>query len=283
MGMTERPGGEELGRISDLLTGCGLPLHGACAFAELSHNLLPCRAAARLPDKPGTVLTLLFPYRFPDRGPRNLSRYAACLPDYHLAAGEVLSSAAAALRAAYPRYRFEPFVDNSPLPEVRAAALSGLGCIGDNGLLIHPVYGSWVFIAAIVTDMVLPLPPAGPPLGCLHCGACAAACPAGCIGREAAGRRGCRRGCLSAVSQKKGSLTPKEEALLRSSPLVWGCDRCQEVCPLNRGTQIQPHPCFTGYQGRLTAGELGDLTGKAYGWRGRGVLERNLKLQGGPD
>lgn len=143
--------------------GCGLPLHGACAFAELSHNLLPCRAAARLPDKPGTVLTLLFPYRFPDRGPRNLSRYAACLPDYHLAAGEVLSSAAAALRAAYPRYRFEPFVDNSPLPEVRAAALSGLGCIGDNGLLIHPVYGSWVFIAAIVTDMVLPLPPAGPP------------------------------------------------------------------------------------------------------------------------
>lgn len=78
MGMTGRRGGEELGRISDLLTGCGLPLHGACAFAELSHNLLPCRAAARLPDKPGTVLTLLFPYRFPDRGPRNLSRYAAC-------------------------------------------------------------------------------------------------------------------------------------------------------------------------------------------------------------
>lgn len=191
----------------------------------------------------------------------------------------MLSSAAAALRAAYPRYRFEPFVDNSPLPEVRAAALSGLGCIGDNGLLIHPVYGSWVFIAAIVTDMVLPLPPGRPAAGCLHCGACAAACPAGCIGREAAGRRG----CLSAVSQKKGSLTPKEEALLRSSPLVWGCDRCQEVCPLNRGTQIQPYPCFTGYQGRLTAGELGDLTGKAYGWRGRGVLERNLKLQGGPD
>lgn len=269
-----------LKRIGDILTGCGLPLHGACSFGELSDSLLSCRAAARLPDKPKTVLTVLFPYRFPDQGPRNLSRYAACLPDYHLAAGEVLAGAATALREAFPGHRFEPFVDNSPLPEVRAAALSGLGCIGDNGLLIHPVYGSWVFIAAIVTDLDLPLPPAAPPQGCLHCGACAAACPAACLELSREGRR---QSCLSAVTQKKGELTAEERALLQASPLVWGCDRCQEVCPLNRGTRIQPHPCFTGYQGLLTERGLEDLAGKAYGWRGRRVLERNLRLQGGPD
>lgn len=103
------------------------------------------------------MLALLFPYRFPDDDPgRNLSRYA-CVEDYHQAGGRVLRALAEDLAILWPGRAFEPFLDNSPLPEVYAAALCGLGVVGDNGLLIHPRYGSYVFIGTIVTDA--PLPP----------------------------------------------------------------------------------------------------------------------------
>ena len=101
---------------------------------------------------------------------------------------------------------------------------------------------------------------------------CAAACPGGCLpGGE-------RDSCLSALSQKKGALTPAEEETLRRGGLAWGCDACQEACPLNRAAVIAPHPCFTWYRPRMTEEDAEDLTGKAYGWRGKAVPLRNLRL-----
>ncbi len=249
----------------------GFDAYGVCDFAAVSERLLPCRAAARLPAGARRVLALLFPYRFPDDDPgRNLSRYA-CVEDYHQAGGRVLRALAEDLAILWPGRAFEPFLDNSPLPEVYAAALCGLGVVGDNGLLIHPRYGSYVFIGAIVTDAPLP-PTGGAVAACPHCGACAAACPGGCLpGGE-------RDSCLSALSQKKGALTPEEEETLRRGGLVWGCDACQEACPLNRAAVIAPHPCFTWYRPRMTEEDAEDLTGKAYGWRGKAVPLRNLRL-----
>ena len=262
-------------RVGRILRQAGLPLHGFCPFAAVADRLLPCRAAARLPEGSRTVIVALFPYRFPEEGRRNLSRYA-CVPDYHQAAGRVLQGAAAALAEAF-NASFEAFIDNSPIPEVYAAASAGLGRMGDNGLLLHPVYGSWVFIGCIVTDMELEAR-ASAPAACLHCGACGTACPGGCVGGADKPRR-----CLSAVSQKKGPLEEAEERLLAGSPLVWGCDTCQEVCPLNRDAKIDPHPCFGGFEGWLDRAVLDaldreGLRRKAYGWRGRAVVERNLSI-----
>ena len=141
--------------VQTILERRQLPLHGVCAFDDAANALLPCRAAARLPANAARILVTLFPYRFTDSGARNLSRYA-CVPDYHIAAGDWLRETAQELAAALPDWHFEPFIDNSPIPEVKAAALAGLGCIGDNGLLLHPQYGSWVFIGTIVTDAPLP-------------------------------------------------------------------------------------------------------------------------------
>ncbi len=255
-----------------------LPLFGFCPFEAIADRLLSCRAAARLPEAARTVVVCLFPYRWPHEGARNLSRYA-CVPDYHRAAGGLLQQAAAALQKAFPRERFVPFIDNSPVPEVRTAALAGLGAVGDNGLLIHPVYGSWVFIGELVTTLSLPSGGPDTPPGCLHCGRCAAGCPSGCIGAEGSGGEP----CLSAITQKKGTLTPREEGLLRTSPLVWGCDACQEVCPLNAGTVCAPHPCFDSYSPLLTEAGLEDWRDKPWGWRGREVPARNLRLKGGSD
>lgn len=256
--------------IAAILREQAIDSFGVCSYAALRDGLRPCRAGSRLPENAQSVLVALFPYRFPESGPRNLCRYA-CVPDYHKTAGAVLDRVAAALRRAYPDNAFAAFIDDSPLPEVEAAVHAGLGCRGDNGLLIHPTYGSYVFIGAIVTDRILTAADA-PPAACLHCGACQKVCPAGCLpgtGRE---------DCLSAVSQKKGELTHEEQQRLRAGGLVWGCDACQEVCPLNRNAAIRPHPCFDRYTPWLGFDGLEMLQDKAYGWRGRAVPERNLRI-----
>lgn len=259
--------------VSPLLDAAGLSLHGFCRFDDLGGHLLPCRAAARLPEEASVVIVALFPYRFPDDGcPRNLSRYA-CVPDYHRTAGEVLRSAAERLARRYPTFRFEPFIDNSPIPEVRAASLAGLGRIGDHGLLIHPQFGSYVFIGTIVCDAPWPVP-RGELAFCPHCGACTKACPGNCLtaGRPDRGR------CLSALTQKKGALTAEEEGLIRQNGLLWGCDTCQDVCPENAGVLCDPHPCFEEYRPMAGPADFDDLAGKAYGWRGKAVLLRNWNL-----
>ena len=268
----------------------GLPLHGFCPFSAIEDRLLPCRGRDRLwevfpPEAPTkTVIAALFPYRFPDEkipsglpgenGRENLSRYAR-VPDYHLAAGAVLKQAAGRLAETFPGERFLPFIDSSPIPEVRTAALAGLGVVGEHGLLIHPEYGSWVFIGTITTSLALGGPVSDPPPHCPRCGRCAAVCPGDCLGSPSAGRET----CLSAITQKKGELTPGEADRIRRSGMAWGCDFCQEACPLNRNVRIAPHPCFGGrYERMLTEESLQDLQGKAYGWRGKKVLLRNLSL-----
>ncbi len=246
-----------------------VPDSGVCPFAEIADSLLPCRAASRLPAGAKSVIMMIFPYRFPDSPGRDLSRYA-CVPDYHLVAGEVLEAAAARCAEAFPDYQFVPFLDNSPIPEVKAAALAGLGVIGHNGLLIHPTFGSFVFLGELVTD--LPLPATGDRIRhCDGCGNCAAACPGGCL------PGGDRARCISAISQKKGALTEEEIALLQKGGLVWGCDRCQEACPLNRDVTIDPHPCFTDYTPRFDHNHPAFDT-RAYAWRGKAVPQRNAAL-----
>ncbi|MBR5134929.1 MAG: epoxyqueuosine reductase [Clostridia bacterium] len=242
---------------------------GVCAFDVEKRPLLSCRAMSRLPQEARSVVVVLFPYAFEENGERNISRYA-CVPDYHEAAGAVLAALCDDCRAMFPEEKFEAFMDNSPLPEVACAVAAGLGVRGDHGLLINETYGSYVFIGCIVTTAQLPCEEMSGE--CLHCGACARACGGGCLSV------GGRESCLSAITQKKGELTTEECAAIRRNGLLWGCDTCQEVCPMNRGKRIDPHPCFTWYDPLLTTASLSDLTGKAYSWRGKAVLMRNLSI-----
>ncbi len=247
-----------------------VPDCGVCDFEEICPHLITCRAASRVPKNAKSVIMCIFPYRFISDEKRELSYYA-CVPDYHIAAGEVLSQAADALKAAFPTFEFVPFTDNSPIPEVYTAARAGLGMIGDHRLLIHPTFGSYVFLGEIVTDMQIP-PTDGTVTYCEHCGACAAACHGKCLPGDD------RALCVSAVSQKKGDLTEKEITLLRESGLAWGCDTCQEACPHNQHAQINPHPCFTDYTPTLLQSDDPRFSTRAYAWRGKAVPYRNKEL-----
>lgn len=249
-----------------------IELWGACGFDKLEDRLLPCRNLSRLPKHPRTVLCALFPYRTPVID-RNVSRYAVP-PDYHAIVLPMLQRVARRLSLTFPENSFAAFVDNSPIPEVYAAALCGLGCVGDHGLLIHPDYGSWVFIGELVTDLSLP-GDNREAAGCLHCGACARACPSKAL--QPTGL--IRERCLSHLTQKKGELTAEEAALIQKGKLVWGCDQCQESCPMNQGTMRRGmEPFQRGLLPVIGPGQASQLEGRAFGWRPPAVLERNLAL-----
>lgn len=220
---------------------------------------------------------------------RNLSLYAVPR-DYHLYVRELSERMLPALRGSFPAFRFALFADHSPIFEVEAAARAGLGIVGLNHLLITPEYGSFVFLMEVITDAdlktVTGLDEIGFPQGdvprCEGCGACLTACPASCgsSGMDA---------CLSGLTQKKGELTGEEKDRLRAHPLVWGCDICQLACPHNkrvlRERRDTPVPFFREDRiTRISTEQLAAMNdeafaSRAFAWRGRKTLLRNLALK----
>ena len=245
------------------------------APVESAMPFLQCRALSRIPEKACSVIVLLFPYYTGPCSKRNISRYAM-IPDYHMVAGQYLSQLCERLRREYPDNAFEYFTDNSPLREVSCANAAGLGVIGDNGLLIHPQYGSYIFIGEIVSD--LPLAYSQPSKNhCLQCGICRKSCPNGAIGPEGAVDLSL---CRSHITQKKGELTPFEQEQIVAGGLIWGCDICNDSCPLNRHVSITPIPEFLESVIPVMSEEdvISLLKTRPYNYRGQKTILRNFHL-----
>jgi len=241
------------------------------------------KAVEALCPNPGGVYVAAFPY-FAGTAPGNLSLYCRG-EDYHRVLLRRLSTVCDYLKKKYPSNTFIPGTDNSPLPEKVLACMAGVGRLGKHGLLIVPPHGSYVFLGTILTDLVLEDHPYGSTEPSCDCETCVRACPTGAL--TADGFDASR--CLAHLTQKKGDLTPEEEALLKKSPMIWGCDICQKVCPLNRGAAITPLPEFReNLICSLSARDLEGMTQKefqdaygdrAFAWRGIGPLKRNLELK----
>ena len=228
----------------------------------------------------GTVFMLAVPYfsRACEDDDRCISAYAVSR-DYHLFFKELYDELLPFLTKKYPNHSFAAFADHSPISELHAAARAGLGIIGKNGLLLTEKYGSYIFLGEVITDMEIPCE-AQKVNFCMDCGACKNACPS--IVSE-------KSVCLSALSQKKGALSEEEEKILLETNTVWGCDKCQECCPYNQGAKkagsiYSPIPFFN--ENTLscpTVQEIEnmsdtDFAARAYSWRGRETILRNLRL-----
>ena len=116
---------------------------------------------------------------------------------------------------------------NVSYPAREAALRAGMGVIGQNGMLITPEYGSRFVIILMATDIVHTAPDCGEHGGCLHCGRCAKACPAGAIDARGLSRpERCIRNFMM-----EGVVAP--EALREKMGMrLIGCDICQRVCPM---------------------------------------------------
>ena len=250
----------------------GLP-YGFSAFSDVSDSLIPCRAKERIPENAKTVISVLFPYYLGEKAYENsnVSRYAVS-EDYHNITGRIINEIKESLMKVFPDNKFEAFVDNSPLPEVRCAVNAGLGVMGINNLFISPVYGSWVFLGEIVTDREFPLSEKKPSL-CIGCMKCKTACPVNAI----TGKEIIKEKCLSFLSQKKGELDEETVRLIEGTGCAWGCDICQKVCPYNKNAEITPIKEFFSTAVPFVTKET-EIENRAFSWRGKAVIDRNLDI-----
>lgn len=256
--------------VAEILSKHGIEYFGLLPAAE-ADMLKPPMEGVR------AYVIMLLPYHTAGVE-RNVALFA-CFPDYHALTRELLGSVCAELERAFPGETFKATVDNSPIAEVNCAAKCGLGITGDNGLLINERYGSYCFIAEIATTLELPPLKRDPgAVGCLHCGACIAACPHGALSADGFDADK----CVSHVSQKKGQLTPEEEEMIASADFIWGCDRCQDACPLNAGLGDTRLGCFKPTAPFVTEEMICDpvfFKASAFAWRGKAAILRNIALQ----
>lgn len=234
-------------------------------------------------DKDCYAIMMLFPYRS-EIMLKNLTVYAS-VKDYHGYIEAFSKELEGFLKDKHPSGVFKVFSDHSPIDEVHACCVSGLGFIGDNGLLITEKYSSFVFLGECITnvspsELGLEVAPEIEVRGCLHCGKCKNACPCGCIG-EALDKK---KECLSAITQKKGALTNEEISLIVENGSIWGCDACQNVCPYTRNASYTPIEYFKKdviecldleALEKMTSEEF---SSRPFAWRGMDTIRRNVLI-----
>lgn len=252
-------------------------------YASLALSSLIIINPRRIPVGMEGATLFLIPYDDGSPHDGNISRYAVPR-DYHLYITELSERFAAFLEKSGEHLDFSFAADTSPILEHDAAVKANLGFEGKNHLILNERYGSYIFIGALFTKEIPTLCRTQRETRrfCNGCGRCLAACPAKCA------ESGDFSTCLSALTQKK-RLSAEEEQIVARHTLCWGCDICQEVCPHNRGAAATPIEFFRRDRlTRLTAESLSEMRedeflSRAYAWRGRAVVERNLRLQSDKD
>ena len=249
------------------------PLWGVCPFDKIKEGLIDCRAKSRLPENPKSVIAACFPYLLEKESYENInvSKYAV-VTDYHTVALGRLNRAVKKFSELFPDEEFIAFADNSPIPEVSAACKAGLGARGLNTLLITEKYGSYVFIGEIVTSLEIKTEDAAEK-NCIGCKKCIEKCPSGALTDEGFDRAL----CLSEITQKKGTLSEEELRLMKDCGCVWGCDICQDICPMNKNAAVTSVEEFVSSPIPFVD-EGCTLENRAYEWRGRKTIERNISL-----
>ena len=220
----------------------------------------------------------VFPYLPEKISDGNISLYARG-QDYHIWVKEILNKAVEELQREYPDAVFKAYTDTSPHDEVMIAYKCGLGALGKNRLLITDDYGSYVFIGIIETDLECTAPPRQL-RNCIGCNACIKACPGCAISENGVDNKK----CLSDITQRRSDLTEDESEMVKNHSLIWGCDTCQLVCPMNKGVK---HSGVQEIIHTLTTQDV-DISDKqfrkkyadfAFSFRGVKPLKRNLELK----
>ena len=230
---------------------------------------------------PKSAIVCLFPYYVEHKDPSNLSRYTWAT-DYHLVINEYLKKLIEKLQIINTDAQFSIHCDTSPLADRYMAYLAGLGFYGKNNCFISPKWGSYVVIGTILTTLELE-PDTPLTQSCMECNRCITACLGQCLGHDEFKFDTCK----SYLTQKKGELTSEEEHIIAKTPLVFGCDVCQEVCPHNKDIPTTPIPEFQSVETYIDIDELDSITNKefkakyghrAFSWRGKKILMRNQEI-----
>ena len=123
----------------------------------------------------------------------------------------------------------KPYVDTGPVLERDFATDAGLGWNGKSTVQIHRRFGTWFFLAEILTTLELDY---DSPFGdhCGKCTRCITACPTQAI---TAPHSVDARRCISYLTiEHKGSIPIEFRKAIGDR--IYGCDDCLDACPWNR-------------------------------------------------
>jgi epoxyqueuosine reductase len=218
-----------------------------------------------------SIIALAWPYRpvRPVAGPTGdrprgrMAGYAlleqpdgGSVADYHEVLARRCDDLVAWLRERAPEVRAKRFVDHGWAIDRAVAERAGIGFTGKHASLLTAGAGSYVLLAEIAVSLPLP---ADPPSkrSCGTCAACLPACPTGAI--VAPGVIDARR-CISYLTIEHTGAIPVELRPLMGT-WVFGCDLCQEACPINHRLAPSPavEPVPMAAKGPVAAPDLIEL------------------------
>ena len=131
------------------------------------------------------------------------------------------------------------YVDTGPMLDRAVAERAGVGWFGKNTNVLTRSHGSWVFLGQVITDLELE-PDAPSKKTCGQCRVCIDKCPTGAI---VAPYVLDNAKCISYLTiELRGSMPRHLRPLV--GDWVFGCDICQDVCPVNRKAQPTQEPAF---------------------------------------
>lgn len=199
-------------------------------YPEFAKSILVARLF--YDDNNGTGI--VSPYQFV------VSRYATRV-DYHILLQDLIGNILSNIEEKRKSLQFKIFVDSSPVMEKPLGYLAGFGFWGKNSLLIDSERGSFFNLGGAFLSIDLAEETSVQHADyCAMCEACLTACPTGAIVSPFVidARR-----CISYLTIEYKGVISRELANLMGNR-GFGCDVCQEVCPLNmkvcKGEALNP-------------------------------------------
>lgn len=206
-------------------------MHGSMHYMEKHFDLRI--DPSKLVPGAQSVITVLLNY-FPAQQQRSdapqIAKYAYG-EDYHQVIREKLQQLLFEMRQEIGEVNGRGFVDSAPVLERSWALKSGLGWIGKNGNLLTKQFGSFFFIATLITDLALEYDTPFTKDFCGTCTRCIDACPTEAIlpNKIVDGSK-----CISYYTIELKEMLIPENVKGKFENWMFGCDTCQDVCPWNR-------------------------------------------------
>jgi epoxyqueuosine reductase len=171
------------------------------------------------------------------------------------------------------------YVDDGPMLDRAAAARSGLGWFGKSTNILTSSHGSWVLLGQVITNMELE-PDSPLNKTCGTCVRCIDDCPTGAIVAPFVVDN---TRCISYQTIENRGVIPLEMRPLIGD-WVFGCDICQDVCPVNRKAQKPQQPIQKTEAirptGKLDLSEMLELTEEEFRSRFQGTSIMRAKRVG---
>jgi epoxyqueuosine reductase len=211
-----------------------LAAHKNADMAWLERNLHLRENPSLLLEGCRTIISLAYPYS--SRKPctadgMTVARFSRPdQDDYHNRVRRLAGKLASILKGHDAESKSRICIDSAPILERSIACSTGLGFIGKNNMLIIPGFGSYFYLAEILTSTELDIPQVQTMESrCGACTRCMDACPMGAL--ESPFTLNAPR-CLSYQTiECKGKVN--DIVAGKMGNCFFGCDRCQEACPYN--------------------------------------------------